>query len=96
MLHLRGYDRQTGAGGGEPAARFGLALVPAREDLGRFRELARAADETGLDLVGIQDRTIPAAPTLGLSPSRASCQRSRSCQMARRSSRPSSRHCSVS
>jgi alkanesulfonate monooxygenase SsuD/methylene tetrahydromethanopterin reductase-like flavin-dependent oxidoreductase (luciferase family) len=44
-----------GAGGGEPAVRFGLALVPATENLGRLRELVRVADDTGMDLVGIQD-----------------------------------------
>ena len=55
MLHVRGYDRRMGAGGGDPAVRFGLALVPATEDLGRLRDLARVADDAGLDLVGIQD-----------------------------------------
>jgi alkanesulfonate monooxygenase SsuD/methylene tetrahydromethanopterin reductase-like flavin-dependent oxidoreductase (luciferase family) len=35
--------------------RFGISLVPDTERLDRIRELARAADVTGLDLVGIQD-----------------------------------------
>jgi alkanesulfonate monooxygenase SsuD/methylene tetrahydromethanopterin reductase-like flavin-dependent oxidoreductase (luciferase family) len=35
--------------------RFGISLVPATEQLDRIRELARAADGAGLDLVGIQD-----------------------------------------
>src|SRR3954470_22215434 len=34
---------------------FGVSVVPATENLGRIRELVRAADEAGLDLVGIQD-----------------------------------------
>jgi alkanesulfonate monooxygenase SsuD/methylene tetrahydromethanopterin reductase-like flavin-dependent oxidoreductase (luciferase family) len=35
--------------------RFGISVVPATENLHRTRELVRAADEAGLDLVGIQD-----------------------------------------
>jgi alkanesulfonate monooxygenase SsuD/methylene tetrahydromethanopterin reductase-like flavin-dependent oxidoreductase (luciferase family) len=42
-------------GGAETALRFGISLVPATEKLDRIRELARVADEAGLDLVGIQD-----------------------------------------
>ena len=42
-------------GAGKAGIRFGIAVVPATEDLGRIRELVRAADEAGLDLVGIQD-----------------------------------------
>ena len=34
---------------------FGISLVPATERLDRTRELARAADDAALDLVGIQD-----------------------------------------
>jgi alkanesulfonate monooxygenase SsuD/methylene tetrahydromethanopterin reductase-like flavin-dependent oxidoreductase (luciferase family) len=34
---------------------FGISLVPATDRLDRIRDLARAADEAGLDLVGIQD-----------------------------------------
>jgi alkanesulfonate monooxygenase SsuD/methylene tetrahydromethanopterin reductase-like flavin-dependent oxidoreductase (luciferase family) len=34
---------------------FGISLVPATERLDRISELARAADEAALDLVGIQD-----------------------------------------
>jgi alkanesulfonate monooxygenase SsuD/methylene tetrahydromethanopterin reductase-like flavin-dependent oxidoreductase (luciferase family) len=34
---------------------FGLSLVPAADDLDRIRALVRAADESGLDLLGIQD-----------------------------------------
>jgi alkanesulfonate monooxygenase SsuD/methylene tetrahydromethanopterin reductase-like flavin-dependent oxidoreductase (luciferase family) len=37
------------------AIEFGISLVPATENLDRIRELTRAADEAGLDLVGIQD-----------------------------------------
>jgi alkanesulfonate monooxygenase SsuD/methylene tetrahydromethanopterin reductase-like flavin-dependent oxidoreductase (luciferase family) len=37
------------------APRFGMSLVPAVERLDDIRELARAADEAGLDLVGVQD-----------------------------------------
>ena len=37
------------------APRFGISLVPATERLDRIRELVRAADDAGLDLVGIQD-----------------------------------------
>jgi alkanesulfonate monooxygenase SsuD/methylene tetrahydromethanopterin reductase-like flavin-dependent oxidoreductase (luciferase family) len=36
-------------------ARFGVSLVPATDNLDRIRELARAADDAGLDLLGIQD-----------------------------------------
>jgi alkanesulfonate monooxygenase SsuD/methylene tetrahydromethanopterin reductase-like flavin-dependent oxidoreductase (luciferase family) len=42
-------------GGAETALRFGISLVPATENVDRMRELARVADEAGLDLVGIQD-----------------------------------------
>src|SRR5271155_388242 len=34
---------------------FGIAVVPAAEQLDRVRALVRAADEAQLDLVGIQD-----------------------------------------
>ena len=34
---------------------FGIAVVPATEDLDRLRALVRVADEAPLDLVGIQD-----------------------------------------
>ena len=34
---------------------FGISVVPATEGLDRIRDLVRAADEAGLDLVGIQD-----------------------------------------
>src|SRR2546423_15661129 len=34
---------------------FGISLVPATEGLDRLRELVRAADGAGLDLLGIQD-----------------------------------------
>src|ERR1700681_4892566 len=42
---------------GDPtrALRFGISIVPATETLERGRALVRAADEVGLDLVGIQD-----------------------------------------
>jgi alkanesulfonate monooxygenase SsuD/methylene tetrahydromethanopterin reductase-like flavin-dependent oxidoreductase (luciferase family) len=43
------------AGGAETPIQFGISLVPATERLDRIRELVRAADEAGLDLVGIQD-----------------------------------------
>jgi alkanesulfonate monooxygenase SsuD/methylene tetrahydromethanopterin reductase-like flavin-dependent oxidoreductase (luciferase family) len=43
------------AGDAETALQFGISLVPATEGLDRMRELARAADEAALDLVGIQD-----------------------------------------
>src|SRR6266576_6109588 len=43
------------AGGGTTFVQFGISLVPATERLDRIRELARAADAAGLDLVGIQD-----------------------------------------
>jgi alkanesulfonate monooxygenase SsuD/methylene tetrahydromethanopterin reductase-like flavin-dependent oxidoreductase (luciferase family) len=43
------------AGGGTTFVQFGISLVPATERLDRIRELARAADTAGLDLVGIQD-----------------------------------------
>ena len=39
----------------EGALQFGISLVPATDQLDRTRELVRAADEVGLDLVGIQD-----------------------------------------
>jgi alkanesulfonate monooxygenase SsuD/methylene tetrahydromethanopterin reductase-like flavin-dependent oxidoreductase (luciferase family) len=35
--------------------RFGIAVVPAAEQLDRLREMVLAADDGGLDLVGIQD-----------------------------------------
>jgi alkanesulfonate monooxygenase SsuD/methylene tetrahydromethanopterin reductase-like flavin-dependent oxidoreductase (luciferase family) len=37
------------------APRFGISIVPAAETLERGRALVRAAEEAGLDLVGIQD-----------------------------------------
>jgi alkanesulfonate monooxygenase SsuD/methylene tetrahydromethanopterin reductase-like flavin-dependent oxidoreductase (luciferase family) len=40
---------------GRPDLRFGISVVPATEELDRVRELVRAADAAGLDLVGIQD-----------------------------------------
>jgi alkanesulfonate monooxygenase SsuD/methylene tetrahydromethanopterin reductase-like flavin-dependent oxidoreductase (luciferase family) len=43
------------AGDSKRALRFGISLVPATETLERGRALVRAADEAGLDLVGIQD-----------------------------------------
>ena len=39
----------------EPALRFGISVVPATDSLDRIREVVGAADEAGLDLVGIQD-----------------------------------------
>jgi alkanesulfonate monooxygenase SsuD/methylene tetrahydromethanopterin reductase-like flavin-dependent oxidoreductase (luciferase family) len=39
----------------EPVLRFGMSVVPATETLDRIRASVRAADEAGLDLVGIQD-----------------------------------------
>ena len=39
----------------ERALRFGISVVPATDSLDRIRELVGAADEAGLDLVGIQD-----------------------------------------
>jgi alkanesulfonate monooxygenase SsuD/methylene tetrahydromethanopterin reductase-like flavin-dependent oxidoreductase (luciferase family) len=41
--------------GGGTVPQFGIAIVPAAAALDRIRSLARAADETALDLVGIQD-----------------------------------------
>jgi alkanesulfonate monooxygenase SsuD/methylene tetrahydromethanopterin reductase-like flavin-dependent oxidoreductase (luciferase family) len=43
------------AGGGENPIQVGISLVPATDRLDRIRELVRVADETALDLVGIQD-----------------------------------------
>ena len=43
------------AGGAEIPIRFGISLVPAIERLDRVRELARVADQAGLELLGIQD-----------------------------------------
>jgi alkanesulfonate monooxygenase SsuD/methylene tetrahydromethanopterin reductase-like flavin-dependent oxidoreductase (luciferase family) len=42
-------------GGAEDRIQFGISVVPATERLDANRELVRAADEAGLDLVGIQD-----------------------------------------
>jgi alkanesulfonate monooxygenase SsuD/methylene tetrahydromethanopterin reductase-like flavin-dependent oxidoreductase (luciferase family) len=39
----------------ETALRFGISVVPLTERLERTREQVRAADDAGLDLVGIQD-----------------------------------------
>jgi alkanesulfonate monooxygenase SsuD/methylene tetrahydromethanopterin reductase-like flavin-dependent oxidoreductase (luciferase family) len=39
----------------EDPIRFGISIVPATESLDASRGLVRAADEAGLDLVGIQD-----------------------------------------
>jgi alkanesulfonate monooxygenase SsuD/methylene tetrahydromethanopterin reductase-like flavin-dependent oxidoreductase (luciferase family) len=39
----------------DTAIRVGISLVPLVERIGRTRELARVADEAGVDLVGIQD-----------------------------------------
>jgi alkanesulfonate monooxygenase SsuD/methylene tetrahydromethanopterin reductase-like flavin-dependent oxidoreductase (luciferase family) len=44
-----------GAGGSETTVQFGISLVPATERLDDIRALTRAADEAGLDLIGIQD-----------------------------------------
>jgi alkanesulfonate monooxygenase SsuD/methylene tetrahydromethanopterin reductase-like flavin-dependent oxidoreductase (luciferase family) len=43
------------ARGAETPIQFGISFVPATESLDRARELVHAADEVGLDLVGIQD-----------------------------------------
>jgi alkanesulfonate monooxygenase SsuD/methylene tetrahydromethanopterin reductase-like flavin-dependent oxidoreductase (luciferase family) len=43
------------AGDAETLVQFGISVVPATESLDRIREVVRAADEAGLDLVGIQD-----------------------------------------
>ena len=40
---------------GERALQFGISVVPATETLERIGELVRAADQGGVDLVGIQD-----------------------------------------
>jgi alkanesulfonate monooxygenase SsuD/methylene tetrahydromethanopterin reductase-like flavin-dependent oxidoreductase (luciferase family) len=45
----------VGVRDGENAVQVGISIVPATETLGRIRELARAADEAGLDVVGVQD-----------------------------------------
>jgi alkanesulfonate monooxygenase SsuD/methylene tetrahydromethanopterin reductase-like flavin-dependent oxidoreductase (luciferase family) len=37
------------------SVRVGISVVPASAELDRIRELVRAADDTGLDVVGIQD-----------------------------------------
>jgi alkanesulfonate monooxygenase SsuD/methylene tetrahydromethanopterin reductase-like flavin-dependent oxidoreductase (luciferase family) len=50
-----GTPRPEEAGRAESVTRFGISLVPATDELDRVRELARAADAAGLDLVGIQD-----------------------------------------
>ena len=39
----------------ETTLQFGISLVPATEKLDRIRELVGAADESAIDLVGIQD-----------------------------------------
>src|SRR5437588_6934822 len=44
-----------GAGGAATPIQFGISVVPATERLDRIREMVRAADEAGLDVVGIQD-----------------------------------------
>lgn len=44
-----------GVSSAEKRVQFGISLVPATERLDRLRELVRAADRAGLDLVGIQD-----------------------------------------
>jgi alkanesulfonate monooxygenase SsuD/methylene tetrahydromethanopterin reductase-like flavin-dependent oxidoreductase (luciferase family) len=43
------------AAGPRRGLRFGISIVPATDTLERGRALVRAADEAGLDLVGIQD-----------------------------------------
>jgi alkanesulfonate monooxygenase SsuD/methylene tetrahydromethanopterin reductase-like flavin-dependent oxidoreductase (luciferase family) len=43
------------AGDAQRALQFGISIVPATEALDRSRALVRAADDAGLDLVGIQD-----------------------------------------
>ncbi|MCW3064609.1 MAG: putative F420-dependent oxidoreductase [Solirubrobacterales bacterium] len=40
---------------GRTLTQFGISLVPAVKRLDRIREVVRAADQAGLDLVGIQD-----------------------------------------
>jgi alkanesulfonate monooxygenase SsuD/methylene tetrahydromethanopterin reductase-like flavin-dependent oxidoreductase (luciferase family) len=40
---------------GAAPLRFGISVIPAAGELARIRELVRAADDGGLDLVGIQD-----------------------------------------
>jgi hypothetical protein len=39
----------------DSALQFSISVVPATEALDRVREMVRAADAGGLDLVGIQD-----------------------------------------
>lgn len=39
----------------QSALRFGISIMPTTEALAAGRELVRAADTAGLDLVGIQD-----------------------------------------
>jgi alkanesulfonate monooxygenase SsuD/methylene tetrahydromethanopterin reductase-like flavin-dependent oxidoreductase (luciferase family) len=46
---------RVAAGAAKSPIEFGISLVPATERLDRTRELVHAADESGLDLVGIQD-----------------------------------------
>lgn len=46
---------ESHADGARAEIRFGIAVVPASENLDRIRALVRAADEAPLDLVGIQD-----------------------------------------
>jgi alkanesulfonate monooxygenase SsuD/methylene tetrahydromethanopterin reductase-like flavin-dependent oxidoreductase (luciferase family) len=43
------------AAGATRPLQFGISLVPATDRVERTRELVRAADEAGLDLMGIQD-----------------------------------------
>jgi alkanesulfonate monooxygenase SsuD/methylene tetrahydromethanopterin reductase-like flavin-dependent oxidoreductase (luciferase family) len=43
------------AEGGMTALQFGIAIVPSAENLDQVRELVSVADDTPLDLVGIQD-----------------------------------------
>jgi alkanesulfonate monooxygenase SsuD/methylene tetrahydromethanopterin reductase-like flavin-dependent oxidoreductase (luciferase family) len=55
LLAPSGSVVPVAAGDAQPAVRFGISIVPATESLQPSRELVRAADEAGLDLVGIQD-----------------------------------------
>ena len=45
----------TGTGSVVPVLRFGISILPTAQALAANRELVRAADTAGLDLVGIQD-----------------------------------------
>jgi alkanesulfonate monooxygenase SsuD/methylene tetrahydromethanopterin reductase-like flavin-dependent oxidoreductase (luciferase family) len=47
----------------EARTQFGISLVPATDQLDRIRRLVQVADETGLDVVGIQDHPPPRRST---------------------------------